>query len=242
MTLADNVRPRSGGGSHDAGGPGASHGEAVTFSTEDLKLLHTIGSRMHFSRGETIFSEGDPADYAYQIVSGAVRLCKHMADGRRQIAQFLFPGHFFSFMDLTEHSFTAEAVNDAVLICYPLRQIERLEDERASLRKNFSAMLSRRVRDIQNHLVTLGRQTAKERLASFLIVIIEHSHCKNGGTIEVPMSRQDMADYLGLTIETVCRVLSAMKKQGILGIPNLHQLVVKKVDALYAIAGGGSLV
>ena len=223
--------------SHPAG-PGAGQGEPIAFSTDDLKVLHAIGSRIHFSRGETIFSEGDPADYAYQIVSGTVRLCKHMADGRRQIAQFLFPGDFFSFMDLSEHSFTAEAVNEAVLVCYPLRQIERLEDERASLRKNFSAMLSRRVRNIQNHLVMLGRQTAKERLASFLIVIIEHSHCKNGGTIEVPMSRQDIADYLGLTIETVCRVLSAMKKQGILSIPNLHQLVIKKAQALYAIASG----
>ena len=239
MALADHVRPRPGGGTYETGsGVGANHNEPVSFTAEDLKLLHTIGSRMHFSRGETIFSEGDPADYAYQIVSGTVRLSKHMADGRRQIAQFLFPGNFFSFMDLTEHSFTAEAVNDAVLVCYPLRQIERLEEERASLRKHFSAMLSRRVKDIQNHLVMLGRQTAKERLASFLIVIIEHSHCKNGGTIEVAMSRQDMADYLGLTIETVCRVLSAMKKQGILGIPNLHELVIKKMDALYAIAGG----
>ena len=237
MALADNARSRPSGGSQEAI-PGAGASEPVTFTDEDLKLLHTIGSRMHFTRGETIFSEGEAADYAYRIVSGTVRLCKHLADGRRQIAQFLFPGNFFSFMDLTEHSFTAEAVNDAVLICYPLRQIERLEEERASLRKNFSAMLSRRVKDIQNHLVMLGRQTAKERLASFLIVIMEHSHCKNGGTIEIAMSRQDMADYLGLTIETVSRVLSAMKKQGIVGIPNLHQLVIRKAEALYALAGG----
>ena len=236
--FAENVRAHPGGGHGSGSGAGPGQGDPAAFSADDLKLLHTIGSRIHFGRGETIFSEGDAADFAYQIVSGTVRLCKHMADGRRQIAQFLFPGDFFSFMHLNEHNFTAEAVIDAVLVSYPQRQIERLGEERASLRKNFSAMLSRRVLDIQNHLVMLGRQTAKERVASFLIVIVEHSHCKNGGTIDVPMSRQDMADYLGLTIETVCRVLSAMKKQGLLGIPNLHQLVIKNVGALYAIAGG----
>src|SRR5262249_54949777 len=83
-------------------------------SDDDLKALHRIGSRIHFGRGETIFNEGDTAEYAYRVVSGTVRLCKHMPDGRRQIAQFLFAGEFFSFMDLREHSFSAEAVNDAI--------------------------------------------------------------------------------------------------------------------------------
>jgi CRP/FNR family nitrogen fixation transcriptional regulator len=207
-------------------------------ANEDLQLLHRIGSRLHFGRGETIFNEGDPAEYAYKVVSGAVRLCKHMADGRRQIAQFLLPGDFFSFMELSEHSFTAEAVNDAVLICYPQRQIERLGEERLSLRKGFAALMTKRVRDIQNHLVMLGRQTAKEKIASFLLILIEHEGCKNGALLDVPMSRQDIADYLGLTIETVCRVLSAMKRESLIGIPNLHQLIVKDVDTLYALAEG----
>lgn len=207
-------------------------------ANEDLQLLHRIGSRLHFDRGETVFNEGDPAEYAYRVVSGAVRLCKHMSDGRRQIAQFLLPGDFFSFMELSEHSFTAEAVADTVLICYPQRQIERLGEERLSLRKRFTALLTKRVRDIQNHLVMLGRQTAKEKVASFLVVLIEHDGCENGALLDVPMSRQDIADYLGLTIETVCRVLSAMKREGLIGIPNLHQLIVKNAETLYALAEG----
>jgi CRP/FNR family nitrogen fixation transcriptional regulator len=193
---------------------------------------------MHFGRGETIFNEGDSAEYAYKIVSGAVRLCKHMPDGRRQIAQFLFAGEFFSFMDLKEHSFSAEAVNEVVLLCYPQKQIERLGEESATLRKRFAALLTRRVRDIQNHLVMLGRQTAKERVAAFLLHVIEHSGIDKGGLVELPMSRQDMADYLGLTIETVCRVLSAMKRESLIGIPNLHQLVIKNPAALAELAEG----
>jgi CRP/FNR family nitrogen fixation transcriptional regulator len=207
-------------------------------SEDDLKALHKIGSRIHFARGETIFNEGDSAEYAYKIASGTVRLCKHMSDGRRQIAQFIFPNEFFSFMDLKEHSFTAEAVNDVVLLCYPQKQIERLGEERLSLRKRFAAVLTRRVRDIQNHLVMLGRQTAKERVAAFLVHVIEHTGIDKNGLMELPMSRQDMADYLGLTIETVCRVLSAMKRGGMINIPNLHQLVIKNTAALAELAEG----
>ena len=210
-----------------------------SLSDDDLKALHRIGSRMHFARGETIFNEGDSAEYAYKVASGAVRLCKHMPDGRRQIAQFLFAGEFFSFMDLKEHSFSAEAVNDVVLLCYPQKQIERLGEERLTLRKRFAALLARRVRDIQNHLVMLGRQTAKERVAAFLLHVIEHTGIDKSGVMELPMSRQDIADYLGLTIETVCRVLSAMKRNGLVGIPNLHQLVIKKPAVLAELAEGG---
>ena len=208
-------------------------------SDEDLKALHKIGSRMHFARGETIFNEGDSAEYAYKIASGTVRLCKHMPDGRRQIAQFLFGGEFFSFMDLQEHSFSAEAVNDVVLLCYPQKQIERLGEERLTLRKRFASLLTRRVRDIQNHLVMLGRQTAKERVAAFLLHVIEHTGIDKNGVMELPMSRQDIADYLGLTIETVCRVLSAMKRNGLVDIPNLHQLVIRKPAVLAELAEGG---
>jgi CRP-like cAMP-binding protein len=110
---------------------------------EDLQVLYRIGSKLRFDRSETIFNEGDPAEYAYKVLSEAIRLCKHIADGRRQIAQFLLPGDFFSFMTLSEHSFSADVVSDTTLICYPRRQIERLGEERPSLRKRFSALLSR---------------------------------------------------------------------------------------------------
>jgi len=204
---------------------------------DDFELLHRAGSKLHFDRGETIFNEGDTAEYAYSVVSGAVRLCKHMADGRRQIAQFLLPGDFFSFVDMAEHSFTAEAVNDVVLACYPQRQIDRLTEERPALRRFFGSLLSRRVRDVQNHLVMLGRQTAKEKVASFLVMLIERENTETAH-LDVPMSRQDIADFLGLTIETVCRVLSAMKRERLLDITGPHELTIRNADALYALADG----
>jgi CRP-like cAMP-binding protein len=204
----------------------------------EVEALRRSGSKIRFARGETIFNEGDPAEHAYCVLSGAVRLCKHMADGRRQISQFLLPGDFFSFVEMAEHSFTAEAVADTVVGCYPQRQIERMSDERPALRRYFGSLLTRRVKDVQNHLVMLGRQTAKEKVASFLVMLIERAGVDDATHIELPMSRQDIADFVGLTIETVCRVLSAMKREKLIGIPGLHELIIRNTERLYALADG----
>ena len=241
MSIAEAIRPVSARPFSPAIWPGIAKAQigCPTDVSEDVKLLRRVGAKIGFGRGETIFNDGDPADHAYEVVSGVVRLCKHMADGRRQIAQFIMPGDFFSFMDMEEHSFSAEAVNDVVVFCYPQHQIERLAEERRTMRKSFTAVLTRRVRDIQNHLVTLGRQTAKEKVAAFLLFLADRSGSEDDCVLDVAMTRQDIADYLGLTIETVCRVLSAMKRDRLIGIPNLHQFIVRDIDALHAIADGG---
>jgi CRP-like cAMP-binding protein len=204
----------------------------------DEDVLRRIGSKIRYSRGETIFNEGDLAEFAYKVAHGTVRLCKHLADGRRQIAQFLMPGDFFSFMELSEHSFTAEAVSDVTLVSYPRRQLERVVEERPNLRRRFTALLSKTIHDSQNHLVILGRQTAKEKVSSFLIMLAERQSEDAGALIDIRMSRQDIADYLGLTIETVCRVLSDMRRTRLIDIPNLHQLTIRNSDALEDIADG----
>lgn len=240
MSIAEALRPASSQPFHTAIWSGIAKEQTGYLKglNEDATLLHRIGSKLNFSRGETIFNDGDPAQHTYELASGVVRLCKHMADGRRQIAQFMLPGDFFSFMDTAEHSFTAEAVNDVILFCYPYRQIERLADERPSMRKNFTAALTRQVRDIQNHLVTLGRQSAEEKLAAFLLLLAGHNGARTHSTLDVPMSRKDISDYLGLTAETVCRTLSSMKREGLIEIPNLHQIVIRDFECLGALSEG----
>ncbi len=217
-------------------------GQAMTRSPAgpdmDEEALRRIGSKIRYGRGETIFNEGDPAEFAYKVANGVVRLCKHLSDGRRQIAQFLLPGDFFSFMELSEHSFTAEAVSDVTLVSFPHRQFERVVEERVSLRRRFAALLSKTIHDTQNHLVILGRQNAKEKLASFLVMLVQRRGEDAGPLIEMQMSRQDIADYLGLTIETVCRVLSEMKRSRLIDIPNVHQLTIRNSDVLNDIADG----
>jgi CRP-like cAMP-binding protein len=205
---------------------------------DDLRTLAQFGTKLHIGHGQTIFNEGDPAEFAYRLVSGVVRLCKHLTDGRRQIVQFLFPGDFFSFMELSGHSLSAEAVNDVVLIRYPQKHLASLGKEKPSVRERFATLLSLRLHHMHDHLVMLGRQTAKERVASLLLMLFERTGTGEDEIVDIAIPRQDMADYLGLTIETVCRVLSRFKRAQVIDTPNLHQLVLRDIDALKTLARG----
>ena len=198
--------------------------------------FQAIGTVAHFGPNETVFAEGDEARYAYKVVSGAVRICKLLADGRRQITEFALDGDHFGFEWTNEHAVTAEALGPVTALRFPRARIERLEREEQGVRNSLMQMLRRDLLSAQNHLLMLGRQTAKERVASFLLQMIERRD--NGNTIDVPMSRQDIADYLGLTIETVCRALSEMKRSRIISIPNRHQIVVRNSDVLESMALG----
>ena len=203
---------------------------------DGLREFERAGQKLRLAQNETIFSEGEAVDRAYKIVSGTVRLCKHLPDGRRQIAQFLFPGDYLSFIKLGDHSFSAEAVTDVLVISIPHSQVELLCSRNPELRNRLFGMLSARVRDIQNHLTMVGRQTAKERVASFLVMLLQRQGSRNG-FVEVPMSRHDIADYLSLTTETVSRILSLFKsKQIIIGHVNSHRFEIKNFTALQALA------
>ena len=206
---------------------------------EDLRALQQIGVKVRFSRGETIFNDGDEATNCYKVISGAVRLCKDMADGRRQIADFLLAGDLFGFVQFGHYKFSAEAVGDVVLMCYPQRQVARLSSSMPNLRGRLLVLLSQRLLGMQDHLVMLGRQTAKERIASFLLHIAERSDAEEGLAFDLPMSRQDIADYLGLTIETVCRMLSELKREKVIAIPNVGQIVIKDIASLQTLTEGG---
>jgi CRP/FNR family nitrogen fixation transcriptional regulator len=205
---------------------------------EDTRALQQIGTKARIARNETIFSQGDEAAYGYKVVSGVVRLCKHMSDGRRHIAQFAFPGDFFSVMEFAHHGFTAEAVTDVVLMCYPQTRLSALRDERPGVGRRFVAMLSDSLGEMQNHLTVLGRQSAKERVASFLLYLTEHVGCEEDDLIDTPMSRHDIADYLGLTNETVCRVISELRRERVIETPSVRQFILLDADALHALADG----
>jgi len=203
-----------------------------------LRALQRIGTKARIARDETIFRQGESADCVYKVVSGVVRLCRHMSGGRRHIAQFSFPGDFVGIMDFETHSFTAEALTDVVLIRYPQRQLAALGDERPSVRRRFLTLLSQRLCDMENHLTVLGRQTAKERVVSFLLSLAERIGIDEDDLVDAPMSRQDMADYLGLTNETVSRVVTELKRTGLIETPNHRQFILKDTEALQALADG----
>ncbi len=204
---------------------------------DDLKALEKIGIKRRFGRNQTVFSEGDEAAFSYRVVSGAIRLCKHLADGRRQISDFVLPGDYCGFLHLEEHRFTAEATSDLEVVAYPHRQVEVLGESMPSMRHRLTDFLSRRLMGIQDHLIMLGRQTAKERVVSFLVRLAENAGAKEGDVVELPMNRQDMADYLGLTIETVSRVVTDLKRSRLVEIPSPHQFAITDMRRCRKLAG-----
>ncbi len=203
-----------------------------------LFSLQAVSTTSRFGRNQTIFNEGDDARYSYKILEGGVRLCKVRSDGRRQIADFLLPGDMFGFEEGDEHSLTAEALCDVVVMRCARNQVERLSDESPDVRRKLMTLLRRELSAAQQHLVMLGRQTAKERVSSFLLLLAERNGAEDGEALDLPMGRQDIADYLGLTIETVCRALTDLKREGLIAIPNRHQVVIRRLEALEDVAEG----
>lgn len=171
-------------------------------------------------------------DCWFNVVSGAVRLTKLLADGRRHIAEFFYAGDCFGFDSSPERTFSAEAIGDAIVMQFSRAATERLIDKHPQLARRACAMTQRDLAHAQTRMLLLGRMTALERVASFLRELADRREARR--LIEVPMSRTDIADYLGLTIETVCRVLSAFKREGIIAIPGIHDIEVRDRAALEA--------
>jgi CRP/FNR family nitrogen fixation transcriptional regulator len=195
-----------------------------------LVSLERIGTRFNFARNQEIYAEGDSTDYWYKVIAGTVRISKVMADGRRYIVEFCFSGDCFGLDSTRERSFSAEAVSDALIIRLPRNTSERLIDQNTALARVLRETMLRDLANAHGRMLLLGRMTAAERVATFLIEMFDR--CDRTKKIDLPMSRNDIADYLGLTIETVCRVLSAFKREGIIAIPNAHTIELMDRNAL----------
>jgi CRP/FNR family nitrogen fixation transcriptional regulator len=197
-----------------------------------LVALERIGTRLSFSRNDEIYAEGDASDCWYKVVSGTVRICKLLADGRRHIAEFCFSGDCFGVDDFNERPYSAEAVDNAVVMRYRRNATEQLIDHNAALARLLRNTMVRNLANAHARTLLLGRMTAPERVASFLLEMFEQRDRTK--ILDLPMSRNDIADYLGLTIETVCRVLSSFKREGVIAIPNPHRIELRDRDALEA--------
>lgn len=209
---------------------------------EHLVQLRQFGTVHRFARNEALFHEGDPARHILQIVCGTVRLCRHAPDGRRHIAEFAFAGDLCGVFGGAMQSFTAEAVTDVTVIGYPRTQFDRLSERDPGFRANVLSHLSTHLLSVQLHSLMLGCRTAKERLASFVLRLAKRTGAiHNTRQLELTMGRQDIADHLGLTIETVCRAIGALKNEEVLEVPTTHHLVLCNVKALVELAEGNAL-
>lgn len=177
-----------------------------------LRAFKEGGPTVHYHAGDTVVFEADQAANVYSLTSGLLRLSKLLPDGRRQIAGFLFPGDFLGITMEEEHAFTAEAVAPSSLCKFPRRQFDDFMSKHPELERRLYTVAAHELAAARQQLVLLGRKTAAERIASFLLMLA--GRCRSvqlAGDVDLPMSRSDIADYLGLRIETVSREISALK-------------------------------
>jgi CRP-like cAMP-binding protein len=196
-----------------------------------LDLLEQFGTTLTVQRDREIHGQGDQATCCYRIVSGCVRVVKLMEDGRRQVGEFLLSGDLLGFHDLGTYDFAAEAVTDVVLRRYSRRMVDALAESNNSLARRLRDLASINLRTAHARMVMLGRKTASERIASFLIEMADRLPARLAGALDLPMSRTDMADHLGLTIETVCRVLAHLRRDGTIVIDR-GSLTIRDAEAL----------
>jgi CRP/FNR family transcriptional regulator, nitrogen fixation regulation protein len=181
-----------------------------------------------YKKGSEIFGEKEPADYVYQVMTGAVRSYKLLSDGRRQIGAFHLVGDIFGLEIGTEHRFTAEAVVDTTVRLMKRRSLELVAESDLTVARNLLSMITTNLRHAEDHMLLLGRKTSLERVAAFLIEM--DKRLTAAGILALPMCRRDIADYLGLTLETVSRALSRLHDLAILGFIGNNQRQIVLLD------------
>jgi CRP/FNR family nitrogen fixation transcriptional regulator len=214
------------------GSPRADSEIAQSGQLDGLIALERIGTRLRFARDQEIYAEGEPGSAWFKVISGTVRISKLLADGRRHVAEFCFAGDSFGFERAGQRGFSAEAVADAIVLRLPFAATERLIEGNPALARHLRDEMLKSLDAAQHRLFRLGRMTACERIAAFLVERGEHGDTR---FIELPMSRYDIADHLGLTVETVCRVLSDFKRRRLIAAPNAHRIELLDRRALAAL-------
>jgi CRP-like cAMP-binding protein len=162
------------------------------------------------------------------------------ATGRRHISGFQMVGDVFGVEWSSEHVLTAEAVTDTVVVCFARGRLESAGVDRADIRTHLMTLLLGDLRAAQDRLLSLSCQTARERVASFLLFLSNRVGAKDGEPIAMAMGREDIADYLGAAVETICRILHDLKTDGVIEIPNRAEIVICSGSRLRAIAGANA--
>jgi CRP-like cAMP-binding protein len=188
-----------------------------------------LGVPMKFAAGVEIYGEGEPVEYVHEVLHGAVRTVKVLSDGRRTIGGFYFAGDVFGIEDGRDHSLSSDAIVDTSLRVIKRRALIRMAGYDHELAQELFGLTSREIVRVHNHALMLIK-TAQERVVSFLLEMWERISIH--GLIVLPMSRQDIADYLGVTIETVSRVFTLLENSRAIALPNARTVVVRDPSAL----------
>ncbi len=197
-----------------------------------LDQIDLMGAPMVFPRNAEIYGDNEPADYVYKVVSGAVRTYKIFEDGRRQIGAFYFPGDIFGLEVGAEHQFSAEAIDKCVVLVVKRSVLISLADRDGDIARRLWSLTADELSRVQRHMLLLIK-SAEERVASFLLEIA--GRLATTEVVELPMPRQDIADYLGLTIETVSRTLTHLEAKAAIALPTSRRIELRNRKALHSL-------
>jgi len=198
------------------------------FGMESASNSRVTLNEFSYRKGTEIYGEKEPADYVYQVKTGAARSYKLLSDGRRQIGSFHLVGDIFGLENSGEHRFTAEAIVDTTVRLIKRRSLELVAESDAMVARNLLSMTTNNLQHAEDHMLLLGRKTSLERVAAFLIEM--DRRLTAAGVLALPMCRRDIADYLGLTLETVSRALSRLHELGVLGFIGNNQRQIVLLD------------
>lgn len=203
-------------------------------STARTGIESWIGAVSNHAAKYTLFMEGDPADHVYKVVRGTICLYTLLANGRRQVLRFCRVGDIFGLAPMETYRYSADTLTNASVMRIRRNQLDTKMDANPVVRAAILGSIHDELASMQKHLLLLGRKTAAERVASFLFSMFEHPTYEgnDGQTVELPMTRTDIADYLGITQETVCRVLGQLKRKGVIRITDPHRIELLQGDVL----------
>lgn len=218
-------------------------GMCEVLSDEEVVFLSRTAQRLSLPAGKLIMEEGEAAQYFYNVNAGTVRLFKSLPDGRRQITGFAGPGHFIGLASPLINTVSAEAMEPVQICRFSRTTMQTILQEYPALERKLLDVAMHELALSQQQMLLLGRKTALERVASFLLSWAQRQEgCASTKLpaqnlhLALPLSRTDLADYLGLTIETISRSLSHLKKEGLIEIPSIHEFILVRPQALAKIA------
>lgn len=208
---------------------------------KNLDEIQAIMQTRHINAGDHVINEGDEASSVFNIASGSIKLYKLLQDGRCQITGFLQPGDFCGIATDGTYAYSAEALEPTEICTMPRKKLEAVFARHPELERRLLAIISHELSVAQDQMLLLGRKTATERLAAFLLRQSERNERLQWPTnpVHLPMSRADIADYLGLTIETVSRTFTKLKEEGVIRLPAKTVVELADPERLRALAEGG---
>ncbi len=215
------------------------HNMCSALQAQDLQRLSAIAVSFNVTSGRTIVRQGESADFFYNVTKGTVKLFKLLPDGRTQITGFAGVGDFLGLSVSASYAFNAEALDGVTYCRYSRQSLKALLAAFPAMERRLLAVVSNELMAAQEQMLLLGRKNALERLASFLIARMAVTSLGQKATVTVvslPMTRRDIADYLGMTIETVSRTLGRMKADGLITIQGISQITIRKPAALLELA------